>query len=97
MTKTVLVYVTVKSGFEDSFIKASLENAENSRKEAGVAAFDLMQSADDSCKFVLTEVYVNEEAPGKHKKSAHYLKWRETVAGMMAEPRRGVWYTSVDE
>lgn len=97
MSKSVLVYVTVKRGFEDAFIKASLENAENSRKEKGIAAFDVMRQADDPCKFVLCEVYLNEEAPAEHKKSAHYLKWRETVADMMAEPREGIWYISVDE
>ncbi len=96
MTKTVLVYVTVKSGYESEFMKASLENAENSRKEKGIAEFELMQSSDNPQKFVLTEVYKYEEAPAEHKKTTHYLKWRETVADMMAEPRKGVWYTSVD-
>jgi autoinducer 2-degrading protein len=31
----------------------------------------------------------------KHKETEHYLKWRDTVEGMMAEPRIGVQYQSL--
>ncbi|HYK92292.1 MAG TPA: antibiotic biosynthesis monooxygenase, partial [Acidobacteriota bacterium] len=32
---------------------------------------------------------------GRHKETAHYAKWRDTVAPMMAEPRTGVKYSNV--
>ncbi len=46
-----------------------------------------MQNKDAPSKFVLMEVYKNADAPAKHKETAHYAAWRDTVADMMAEPR----------
>jgi len=83
----VHVFVQVKEGCEEAFKKASIENASNSIKEPGVSRFDLLQEADDPTKFVLVEVYSSADAPAAHKGTAHYLKWREEVAAMMAVPR----------
>jgi quinol monooxygenase YgiN len=44
---------------------------------------------------VLVEVYRTPADPGKHKETAHYAKWRDTVAEMMAEPRSSVKYDNV--
>jgi quinol monooxygenase YgiN len=44
---------------------------------------------------MLVEVYRTEADPGEHKKTAHYQKWRDTVADMMAEPRSNVKYYDV--
>jgi quinol monooxygenase YgiN len=41
------------------------------------------------------EVYRTSEDPGRHKETAHYQKWRDTVAEMMAEPRTNIKYTNV--
>ena len=91
----VLVHVHVKPEFVDAFKKASLDNASNSVKEEGVARFDVIQQVDDSTRFILVEVYKTVEAQSAHKETAHYLKWRDTVADMMAEPRQGVKYSNV--
>ena len=56
---------------------------------------DLLGSDDDPARFVLYEAYTNEEAAAAHKETAHYLKWRETVAPWMAMPRKGIRYTSL--
>jgi len=91
----VLVHVHVKPEFVDAFKQASLENASNSVKEEGVARFDVIQQVDDPTRFILVEVYKTAEAQSAHKETAHYLKWRDTVADMMAEPRQGVKYGNV--
>lgn len=91
----VLVHVHVKPEFVDAFKQASLENASNSVKEEGVARFDVIQQVDDPTRFILVEVYKTVEAQSAHKETAHYLKWRDTVADMMAEPRQGVKYGNV--
>ncbi len=44
---------------------------------------------------MLVEVYRTADAPGKHKETAHYAKWRDTVTSMMAEPRSRVEYGDV--
>lgn len=91
----VFVHVHVKPEFVDAFKQASLENASNSLKEEGVARFDVVQQSDDPTRFVLVEVYKTVDAPVAHKETAHYLKWRDTVAEMMAEPRQGIKYSNI--
>jgi quinol monooxygenase YgiN len=44
---------------------------------------------------VLVEVYRTVDAPAKHREMAHYTKWRDMVAPMMAEPRSRVEYGEV--
>ena len=91
----VHVHVHVKSEYVDEFIAATVENASNSLQEHGVARFDVVQQVDDPTRFVLVEVYRTAEVPARHKETAHYKTWRETVADMMAEPRRGVKYDNL--
>jgi autoinducer 2-degrading protein len=55
----------------------------------------VFQQADDATRFVLVEVYRDAEAPARHKETTHYAVWRDTVAGMMAEPRTSVKYANV--
>jgi (4S)-4-hydroxy-5-phosphonooxypentane-2,3-dione isomerase len=91
----VLVHVHVKPEFVEAFQKASIDNASNSVKEAGIARFDVIQQADDPTKFMLVEVYTTTDAQAAHKETVHYARWRDTVAEMMAEPRQGIKYTNI--
>lgn len=90
----VHVHIHVKPLFIDQFKKATLENARNSVKEPGVARFDVMQQQDDPTRFVLVEAYRTDDAPARHKETAHYLAWRERAEPMMAEPRSSVKYSN---
>lgn len=85
-----IVHVWVKPAFREAFIKASKRNHENSIKEPGNVRFDLMVDAEDENKFVFSEVYKTQEDIDAHKTTEHYLTWRDTVADMMAQPRKGV-------
>jgi len=89
MTAT-LVHVQVKPEFINAFIEITQENHENSVKERGNLRFDILQDATDPGKFILYEVYVSEAAAAAHKETAHYAKWRDTVAPWMASPRQGL-------
>ena len=91
----VLVHAHVKAEFIEAFQQASMENASNSIKEAGIARFDIIQQTEDPTKFILVEVYKTAEAPAAHKETAHYARWRDAVADMMAEPRQGIKYTNI--
>ena len=91
----VLVYIHVKSEFIDAFREATIANASASVKEAGIARFDVIQQQDDPPRFVLVEVYRNVDAPAAHKETQHYLRWRDTVADMMAEPRTSTKYENI--
>jgi autoinducer 2-degrading protein len=92
----VHVHVQVKPERVDAFIAATMENAAASRKETGIARFDLLQRADEPNRFVLVEAYRTADAPAAHKETAHYQKWRDTVADMMAEPRQSVKLKNID-
>lgn len=91
----VHVHVRVKPEFVDAFRQATIENARNSVQEPGIARFDVLQQADDPARFVLIEIYRDAEAPARHRETKHYALWRDTVAGMMAEPRVRLEYTGV--
>ena len=86
----VLVHVRVKPESIEAFKAATLENADHSLKEPGIARFDVLQESEHPERFVLVEGYRSDDAPARHKETAHYVKWRDTVASMMAEPRQGI-------
>ncbi|MBN8248680.1 MAG: antibiotic biosynthesis monooxygenase [Verrucomicrobia bacterium] len=92
--RIVLVQVRVRPDAVAAFVEASRANAAASLREPGVARFDIVQQADDPTRFVLVEVYRDDEAPARHKATLHYAAWRDAVAPMMAEPRTGVAYTA---
>jgi quinol monooxygenase YgiN len=85
----------VKPESVEEFRRATLENARASVQEPGIARFDVVEQQDDATRFVLTEIYRDAEAAAAHKQTAHYAKWRDAVAPMMAEPRSSVKYNSV--
>jgi len=88
----VHVFAHVKPECIEAFRQATLANARASLREPGVARFDVVQQQDDPAQFVLVEVYRTAEDPARHKETAHYATWRDTVADMMAEPRSSVKY-----
>jgi (4S)-4-hydroxy-5-phosphonooxypentane-2,3-dione isomerase len=86
------VFVHIKPEAVEDFIKASTANHLESLKEKGNLRFDFVQQADDPCRFMIYEAYDSDEAAAAHKSTLHYLKWRDAVQDMMAEPRKGVKY-----
>ena len=91
----VHVHVYVKPESVEAFRKATEENARCSVLETGMARFDVVQQLDNPTRFVLVEVYRTSDAPAQHKETTHYLKWRDTVAPMMAAPRTSVKYVNI--
>mgnify|MGYP001095596364 CR=1 FL=1 len=89
------VQVQVKPEDVEEFCRATIENARESIGEPGIARFDVLQQVDDPTRFLLVEVYRDEDAPARHKEAIHYTRWRELVAGMMASPRTSIMYASV--
>lgn len=91
----VHVSVHVKPESVEAFATATRENARNSVRERGVVRFDVVQQEDDPTRFLLIEIYRTAEDPARHKATAHYATWRDTVEPMMAEPRRSVKYRAL--
>jgi len=90
------VHIIVKKDLVDRFIAATIDNHRESIGEPGNLRFDFVQQADDPCRFMLYEAYESEQAAADHKLTPHYAAWRDTVAGYMAEPRKGVKYNIIE-
>ena len=90
-----IINVQVKPGDLEAFKEATYENAGNSIKEPGIVRFDVYQQSDDPSKFLLVEIYKHEQDVEKHHLTAHYARWHDTVANMMAEPRKRNTYNFV--
>lgn len=91
----VFVHVHVKPEYIEGFKALCVDNATNSILEPGIARFDVVQNVEDATRFVLVEAYRTPDAPARHKETAHYARWRDGVADMLAEPRSSVKYESV--
>ncbi len=91
----VHVHVLVKPDQIEAFKAVTLDNARSSVEEPGIARFDVIQQLDDPARFVLVEVYRDEQGAAAHKETAHYAAWRDAVADMMAGPRSSVKYANV--
>lgn len=91
----VFVHVHVKPEATEAFRSAILANAEGSVKEPGVIRFDVFQQGEDPTRFTLVEIYQTPDDQLKHRETAHYLKWRDAVVDMMAEPRQAIRYSQL--
>ncbi len=91
----VHVFIHVKPDRLAEFLEATADNALNSIQEPGIARFDFLQQADDPNRFLLVEVYRNEQAVARHKETAHYNRWREAVEALLAEPRTRIVYRNI--
>jgi len=91
----VCVTIFVKGESVQAFIDATLDNARNTRREPGNVRFDVLQAEDDPARFMLYEAYQTKDDFARHQQTAHYLRWKQTVADWMAQPRQGIKHKSV--
>jgi (4S)-4-hydroxy-5-phosphonooxypentane-2,3-dione isomerase len=91
----VCVTIFVKEGATERFIESTLENCKATRQEDANLRFDFLQSEEDPKQFFLYEAYKAKEDFATHQQTPHYLKWKETVAPMMAQPRQGVRHFNI--
>lgn len=91
----LMVHIHVKPECLDDFLAIVRDNASNSLLEPGVVRFDVFQQKDDPTQISLVEVYHGAEDHAKHGTTEHYLRFRDGVADMMAEPRTRVIYTNI--
>jgi autoinducer 2-degrading protein len=79
---TVLVNLDARPERLEEFIASITENARASlRDEPGCLRFDVHQHVDDSTRFVLHEVYADEDAFHlAHRSAPHYAAWQQVAA-----------------
>ena len=91
----VSVTVNVKPSFVEQFVEATLDNARNTRQEPGNVRFDVLQAEEEPTRFLLYEAYRGKDDFTAHQQTEHYLRWKQTVADWMAQPRQGVKHDSI--
>ncbi len=91
----VAVTIFVKPQNVDTFITATLDNARNTRLEPGNLRFDVSRAEDDPNRFFLYEAYREKDDFARHQQTEHYLRWKQSVADWMAQPRQGLRHTSI--
>jgi len=75
----VVVNLKVKENMIETFLQGIAINARASlRDEPGCLRFDVHRSADDPSRFLLYEIYEDEEAFFvAHRSAPHYSEWVE--------------------
>lgn len=91
----LFVDIRIVPGTAEAFRAATADNHRNTRLEPGNLRFDVLADPKDAERFALYEVYLDESDFRAHQQTAHYLRWKDTVAPMMAVPRRAERLVSV--
>ncbi|MFD7076152.1 putative quinol monooxygenase [Nocardioides sp. NPDC057577] len=84
---TVLVDLTVRPERVEEFLDGIRVNSRASlRDEPGCLRFDVHRRADDPHRFVLHEVYTDEDAFRRaHREAPHYAVWRAVADRCVVE------------
>jgi quinol monooxygenase YgiN len=82
------VMYVVKAGEERPFLEAVAKLAEHTRREPGCRGYWFHRDAEDSRKFFLYELYVDEKAYRAHQASEHFEKWAKGVIPAFLDDRR---------
>lgn len=93
----VVVSVKVKPGADSAarFEAAITANHLASRQEPGNVRFDVLKvdnapgEIGGATEYILYETYRSEEDFAAHQQTPHYFAFRDAVADLMAEPRKG--------
>ena len=82
---SLVVQLEVRPGSREEFLAGMTANAEASvRDEPGCLRFDVCSVEGDENRFVLYELYADAEAFAAHKQAAHFARWREVAARVVA-------------
>lgn len=90
-----IITVYIKKGKEQLFMDATIKNHEESLKEPGVKRFDFLRDNENHSVFYLYEAYVSSQAADDHKKTGHYIIWKDTVAPLLDGDRERIAATPI--
>ncbi len=90
-----MTHIHIQPDHIADFIESIRVNHEQSIIEPGNLRFDILQSVDDPTRFVTYMAYRDGATTNAHRKTPHYLAWRDEVAKWEVEPRVGVRYNGL--
>lgn len=79
--KTIAI-LTAKPGLEGELQALLSSLAESSRQEPGNLGYDVWRDRDDPRRFVLDEVYQDDEAVSEHRATAHFQDYLARIGGL---------------
>lgn len=82
------IYASVKPGKEDTFIQATLRNAEGTMTEPDAMRYDFLRNVEKPNKFLIIEVFRTDQAAKLHVRKPHNVLWRREVLNLLEMPRR---------
>lgn len=92
MAYGVCVTFTIKPGKRAAFLPLMLENARISlADEPGCRQFDVLTDPARPDEVFLYELYDDRAAFDAHLATPHFLRFRDAVAGMIAEKREATY------
>ncbi len=83
---TVVARIKAKVGMEEKVKGKLLSLVTPTRSEAGCINYDLHQSMDDQCLFMLYENWVSREDLDKHLEMPYLKAWREEGKDFLEKP-----------
>ncbi len=82
------IRIEVNPHFREMFILATVRMAQRTLSEPGNLRYDVFQHTDDPNRFMLSEVYTDVDGMVDHKRSSHYLRWRDEVSSWCCHKSR---------
>jgi (4S)-4-hydroxy-5-phosphonooxypentane-2,3-dione isomerase len=84
--RAILAYLTVKPGKQAEFQEKMTAQAKRClANEAGCLQFDVVQDPKDTTRFVMLEVYRDDDAIKAHQDSQHFKDFRPVIGDLLAD------------
>lgn len=94
---TVIAYIEVKPGTEESFLRAAADVVAATRTEAACINYDLHQSDETPNLFMFYENWTSMAGLQQHAQSAHIQTFRASIGDLLAKPTDIKTYKMVTE
>lgn len=76
------VWFEVHPDAVEQFVAATLENGGHTSQEPGNLRFELLRDQDNPHRFLLIEIYDDQDALDDHFVTEHFAVWRNVTDGM---------------
>ncbi len=84
--RAIVAYLTAKPGMEAKFKEVMTAQAKRClANEAGCLQFDVVQDPKEPTRFVMLEVYKDDDAIKAHTDSQHFKDFRPVVGELVAD------------
>jgi autoinducer 2-degrading protein len=83
-----VVYIAVKPGQEDTFLKGAFANQAGSIRESGNLRFEIYRNSERPDEFLFVEKYDSVDAVTAHRQTPHFQAFFKILEHVQQSPRR---------